>query len=232
MTATYKISHMVGIARWTGHETKASIGGGYEAVRFVACPAIDARARRFVARFLRNLSAVAIAAVFYDAWVDVQKLNHVAYRCRDAAETMHFYRDILGMKLAHVITQDRVPSTQEFAPHCHLFFEMQDGSWVAFFDLVNEPQVEQATNPDWAQHLAMEVASLDALEVAHQNLLANDIDVLGPVDHGFIRSIYFYDPSGHRLELTVRTTDPGDLERFAAEAPDLIAAWSARKASL
>ena len=170
--------------------------------------------------------------VIYDGMVDVQKLNHVAYRCRDAAETMDFYHGVLGMKLAHVITQDRVPSTQEFAPHCHLFFEMADGSWVAFFDLVDEAEVEQAANPDWAQHLAMEVESVEALEVAHKNLVANDVDVLGPIDHGFIRSIYFYDPSGHRLELTVRTTEPGDLERFAAEAPGLVAAWTTRKASL
>ena len=164
--------------------------------------------------------------------MDVQKLNHVAYRCRDAAETMNFYSDVLGMKLAHVITQDRVPSTQEFAPHCHLFFEMADGSWVAFFDLVDEPAVAQANNPDWAQHLALEVASIDALDAAHQNLVEHHIDVLGPVDHGFIRSIYFYDPSGHRLELTARTIEPGDLEHFAAEAPDLVQAWTDRKATL
>ena len=171
------------------------------------------------------------AVLTYDDDVSVQKLNHVAYRCRDAAETMGFYRDILGLKLAHVITQDRVPSTQELAPHCHLFFEMADGSWVAFFDLANEASVDQEQNPDWAQHLALEVDSIEALEAAHANLTAHDIDVLGPVDHGFIRSIYFYDPSGHRLELTVRTTEPGDLERFAAEAPALIDQWTATKAT-
>lgn len=145
---------------------------------------------------------------------------------------MRFYRDVLGLKLAHVITQDRVPSTQEFAPHCHLFFEMADGSWVAFFDLVDEPEVDQEVNPDWAQHLALEVESADALAAAHKNLLAHEIDVLGPVDHGFIQSIYFYDPSGHRLELTARTVEPGDLDRFANEAPELIDAWTQRKASL
>ena len=164
--------------------------------------------------------------------MDVQKLNHVAYRCRDAAETVRFYRGVLGLKLAHAITQDRVPSTQEIAPHCHLFFEMADGSWVAFFDLADEPQIDQATNPDWAQHLALEVESTEALAAAHTNLLAHEIAVLGPVDHGFIRSIYFYDPSGHRLELTARTLAPGDLDRFAGEAPDLIDAWTRRKASL
>ncbi len=161
--------------------------------------------------------------------MQVQRLNHVAYRCRDAKETAEFYRDVLGMKLAHVITQDRVPSTQEYAPHAHVFFEMADGSWVAFFDMIDEPVVAQETNPDWAQHLAMEVESLEALETARQNLVDHEIDVLGPVDHGFIRSIYFYDPSGHRLELAARTLKPDDLDRFEAEAQNLIDEWSRKK---
>ncbi len=161
--------------------------------------------------------------------MQVQRLNHVAYRCRDAEETAVFYRDVLGLKLAHVITQDRVPSTQEYAPHAHLFFEMADGSWVAFFDLVDEASVTQEENPDWAQHLALEVDSVEVLERAKQNLVDNDIDVLGPIDHGFIRSIYFHDPSGHRLELAARTLDPGDLDRFEAEAQSLVEQWSRKK---
>lgn len=164
--------------------------------------------------------------------MQVQSLNHVAYRCRDAAETVDFYRDVLGMKLAHVITQDRVPSTQEYAPHAHVFFEMADGSWVAFFDLVDEPQVDQENNPDWAQHLAMEVASLEDLEQARQNLVANDVDVLGPVDHGFIQSIYFYDPSGHRLELAARTHSAADLDGYEAEARAHIETWTRKKKEL
>ncbi|MFT7599803.1 MAG: catechol 2,3-dioxygenase-like lactoylglutathione lyase family enzyme [Acidimicrobiales bacterium] len=161
--------------------------------------------------------------------MQIQRLNHVAYRCRDAKETADFYSSVLGLKLAHVITQDRVPSTQELAPHAHVFFEMGDGSWVAFFDLVNEPEVDQATNPDWAQHLALEVESLDALEEARQNLVANGVEVLGPVDHGFIRSIYFYDPSGHRLELTTRTLMDGELDKFEGEARALIEEWTEKK---
>ncbi len=161
--------------------------------------------------------------------MEIQRLNHVAYRCRDAKETAEFYRDVLGLKLAHVIVQDRVPTTQECAPHAHVFFEMDDGSWVAFFDMVDEPEVAQQTNPDWAQHLALEVPSIEVLETALANLESHGIDVLGPIDHGFIRSIYFYDPSGHRLELTTRTIAPGQLDRFEAEAADLIDEWTRRK---
>jgi catechol 2,3-dioxygenase-like lactoylglutathione lyase family enzyme len=164
-----------------------------------------------------------------DFAMDIDRLNHVAYRCRDAQETAEFYRDVLGLKLAHVITQDRVPSTQAYAPHCHLFFEMGDGSWVAFFDLIDEPEIEQGTNPDWAQHLALEVPSVEVLEQKLDALRSHGIDVLGPVDHGFIRSIYFYDPSGHRLELAARTIEPGELDRYAAEAADLLDDWTTRK---
>lgn len=161
--------------------------------------------------------------------MQVQRLNHVAYRCRDAKETTEFYTDVLGMKLAHVIVQDRVPSTGELAPHAHVFFELGDGSWVAFFDVVTEEHVSQETNPDWAQHLALEVDSVEVLDEALRRLTDHGVSVLGPVDHGFIRSIYFYDPNGHRLELAARTHAPGALDRYAAEARDELDAWSRAK---
>ncbi len=164
------------------------------------------------------------------ATTEVLGLNHVAYRCRDASETARFYEDVLGMRLAHVIVQDRVPSTQEYAPHCHLFFEMADGSWVAFFDLADEDAVVQQTSPDWAQHLAMEVGSVEVLMSKKAVLEANGVEVLGPVDHGFIRSIYFYDPSGHRLEFACRTHSSDDIEHFAAIASTELAAWADKKA--
>jgi catechol 2,3-dioxygenase-like lactoylglutathione lyase family enzyme len=161
--------------------------------------------------------------------MQVQRLNHVAYRCRDAQETTEFYADVLGMRLAHVIVQDRVPSTQELAPHAHVFFEMADGSWVAFFDVADETHIAQESDRDWAQHLAMEVGSVDELVAAKQRLEDHGVDVLGPVDHGFIQSIYFYDPSGHRLELAARTHGPGELERYAGEAREGVEEWSRRK---
>jgi catechol 2,3-dioxygenase-like lactoylglutathione lyase family enzyme/predicted metal-dependent enzyme (double-stranded beta helix superfamily) len=161
---------------------------------------------------------------------DIRSLNHVAYRCRDAAETAAFYTGVLGLRLAHVIVQDRVPSTQEFAPHCHLFFELGDGSWVAFFDLADEDMVSQQTHPDWAQHLALEVESLEILDRRHRALTDHGVEVLGPVDHGFIRSIYFRDPSGHRLELACRTHTADELQAFATVAAVELDAWSTRKA--
>lgn len=159
-------------------------------------------------------------------------MHHIAYRCRDAAETADFYEKVLDLRLAHVIVQDRVPSTQQYDPHCHLFFELTDHSYLAFFDIATETEVAQEVDPDWAQHIAMELASLDELEAALERLRASGVEVLGPVDHGFIRSIYFYDPSGHRLELTCRTHAEGELDRFRDEAHALLTDWTASKVSV
>ena len=46
----------------------------------------------------------------------IQKLNHFAYKCRDAEETRRFYEDLLGLPLAHVIKEDYVPSTGAYNP--------------------------------------------------------------------------------------------------------------------
>ena len=63
-----------------------------------------------------------------------------------------------------------------------------------------------------------------------QRLRERGHEVLGPIDHGFCQSVYFFDPSGHRLEMTVRSGAEGDAARFAAQAKQTLAAWQARKA--
>ena len=88
----------------------------------------------------------------------LQKLHHVAYRCRDAAETVEFYTKVIGLKFAHAITNDHVPSTKAHNPHIHIFFEMADGGFIAFFEVPKSPPAQKDPNtPDWVQHLALEV---------------------------------------------------------------------------
>ncbi len=160
----------------------------------------------------------------------LQRLHHVAYRCLDAAETVDFYTNVIGLKFAHAISQDRVPSTQEFSPHLHIFFELGDGSYLAFFELAKAPPPQRDPNtPDWVQHLALEVANEAALIEGKRRLTERGIEVVGPTDHRFCKSIYFFDPSGHRMEMTVRTEKAGDRDRFAQAAPVILAEWEARK---
>ena len=84
-------------------------------------------------------------------------------------------------------------------------------------------------SPRWLQHIAFEVGSMDELNTARAKLEANGIEVLGTTDHTIFQSIYFRDPSGHRLELAVNTGTP-EMYRKLDEVKDaMIEEWSKTK---
>jgi glyoxylase I family protein len=72
------------------------------------------------------------------------------------------------------------------------------------------------------QHLALEVAGEAVLHEGKRRLTERGIDVIGTTDHRFCKSIYIFDPSGHRMEMTTRTEMAGDLDRFARAAPAIL----------
>src|SRR5512140_2917843 len=76
----------------------------------------------------------------------IHQLHHFAYRAKDAEETRHFYEDILGLPLYHIIQSDHVPSTGEYCPYTHLFYRLQDGSFIAFFGLGNDEAAQPSPN--------------------------------------------------------------------------------------
>jgi catechol 2,3-dioxygenase-like lactoylglutathione lyase family enzyme len=157
----------------------------------------------------------------------IKKLNHAAFRCKDAAQTVKFYTEVLGLKFSHALGNDYVPSTRQYSPHIHIFFEMEDGSSIAFFECPKDPgNVKDLASPDWIQHFAFEVESVDTLMEGKRRLESKGVEVLGPVDHGFLRSIYFFDPSGHRLELTAWTCDKAEYAKFEKNAPQVLALWN------
>ena len=164
------------------------------------------------------------------SFVPVNGLHHVAYRCRDAEETRHFYEDLLGLPLVHVVRGDAV-STGETSHFAHLFFEMTDGSCVAFFDLGDNVVGEPSPNtPRWVNHLALRVESEAKVDEARKRLEQAGVEVLGPVLHdGFVRSIYFFDPNGIRLELTLTTSSPDELTVFRRDARADCDAWMDEK---
>jgi catechol 2,3-dioxygenase-like lactoylglutathione lyase family enzyme len=166
------------------------------------------------------------------AAVPVRGLHHFAWRCRDAEETRRFYEDVLGLPLVHLIRADHVPSTGEYCPYVHIFFQLRDGSYIAFFDLGDGAAALPSPNtPAWVNHIAFEVGSKEELLAAKARLEGAGVSVIGVTDHHFIQSIYFFDPNGIRLELTVRLDPPAYMAEKRAAAAAEIAAWSAEKAA-
>ena len=157
-------------------------------------------------------------------------IHHAAYRCKDAAETVAWYARVLGMDYTTAFAEDTVPSTGDPDPYMHVFLDAGGGNVLAFFELPTRPAMGRDENtPAWVQHLAMEVGSMDELLAAKERLQADGIDVIGPTDHTIFKSIYFFDPNGHRIELAA---DIGTVEQYAElkrVAGPMLEEWSQTK---
>ena len=160
----------------------------------------------------------------------IEKIHHVAYRCQDAKQTVDFYERVLGMELIGAIAEDKVPSTKDQDPYMHIFLDAGMGNILAFFELPNSPPMGRDPNtPDWVQHIAFQVADEKTLEAAKARAEAQGLNVVGPTDHAIFKSIYFFDPSGHRLELAAWTTTPEQQAKLRSVARPMIEEWSRTK---
>ena len=160
----------------------------------------------------------------------IQQLHHFAYKARDAEETRHFYEDILGLPLYHIIQSDYVPSTGEYCPYTHFFFRLEDGSFIAFFDIGDDEKALPSPNtPLWVNHIAFRVNTVAELEATKTRLQAHGVEVLGVTDHHIFKSIYFFDPNGIRLELSAQLAGDALMARESQSAHARLAEWTERK---
>ena len=100
----------------------------------------------------------------------------------------------------------------------------------AFFELPNnEPMGRDPATPAWVQHIAFKIDSLEELEASKQRLESEGIDVLGPTEHTIFKSIYFFDPNGHRLELACDTATPEMSRKLDEVKWQMLEEWSRTK---
>lgn len=155
----------------------------------------------------------------------IRRLHHNAYRCRDSEETRRFYEEFLGLRLAGTL---EIKATKSGRPTetLHTFYELGDGSYLAFFEVPDAP-FEFKAQHDYDLHIALEVDAQTLQEMLARGKAAG-VETRGVSDHGFIHSIYFRDPNGYVIELTAKmpghdaAMDPGrngahaKLERWSA----------------
>lgn len=145
----------------------------------------------------------------------VKMLHHHAFRCRDAEQTRAFYEDLLDIPLVAVCEEPIDPLTNEPKPYLHLYFELADGSALAFFDYpAHFKETDFVDIDQFGHHIAMEVTGgQETIDAYKARLEKAGIEVL-TIDHGYCKSIYFYDPNGLRVELA---TNVPVTERFFAD---------------
>jgi catechol 2,3-dioxygenase-like lactoylglutathione lyase family enzyme len=157
----------------------------------------------------------------------IRKIHHVAYRCKDAKETVEWYVKHLNMDFVLAIAEDEVPSTKAPDPYMHVFLDAGNGNVLAFFELPNQaPMGRDQNTPNWVQHLALEVDSMDELLAAKVRLEAAGIEVVGVTDHTIFKSIYFFDPNGHRLELAYNTATDEMKKKLEEVKWDMLNEWA------
>ena len=163
--------------------------------------------------------------------LNVERIHHVAYRCKDARQTVEWYKQMLNMDFVLAIAEDRVPSTKEPDPYMHIFLDAGGGNVLAFFELPTKaPMGRDPNTPEWVQHIAFRVKDRDTLLAYKAHLEANGVKVLGVTDHGAFHSIYFFDPNGHRLELACPDPDEANmLKRMDEVKWKMLEDWSKTK---
>ena len=162
--------------------------------------------------------------------ISLNGVHHVAYRCKNAKETVDFYERVLGMTFMLAIAENQVPSTKAPDPYMHVFLDAGRTNVLAFFEIPNSPPMGRDENtPEWVQHIAFQVESKEALLIALDKVRAEGLDVIGPTDHTLFESIYFFDPNGHRLELAWNKGKPDQYAELKRVSRDMLEEWNLTK---
>lgn len=160
----------------------------------------------------------------------IKGLHHNAYRCRDAEETRKFYEDFLGLPLVNAFEITETKSGRD-THVLHLFFAMDDGSCLAFFE-APDMAFDFKEQHDFDLHIALEVKR-DVLEPMMAKAKAAGIATRGISDHHMIDSIYFRDPNGYVIELTAKRPDHDDyMDPLKNSARANLDKWQREKPAL
>ncbi|MBI4300366.1 MAG: VOC family protein [Chloroflexi bacterium] len=126
-------------------------------------------------------------------------VNHLAMATGDMDQTIRFWRDLLGMRLVAGLGQPG---------YRHYFFQISDYDLLAFFEWPGVKSVEHKIHgkpvrgPFIFDHVSFGVEAEDDLWELKDKLEAAGFNVSDVVDHGFIHSIYTYDPNGMPIEFS------------------------------
>jgi len=145
------------------------------------------------------------------------RLHHNAFVTADLGQTRSFYEDLVGLPLIATWTEDEVMHGGRRI-YCHCFFGLQDGGALAFFQFADPADAEQFAATQQASpfvHLALAVdAETQAGVLSRMQAAGYGPDEVYEINHGYCNSLYFHDPNGLLIELTV---DHPDYEKIATE---------------
>jgi catechol 2,3-dioxygenase-like lactoylglutathione lyase family enzyme len=149
-------------------------------------------------------------------------VNHLALATRDMDMTIRFWRDLLGLRLIAGLGK---PGYRQY------FFEISAHDMLVFFEWPDVQPIEEkehgrpASGPFVFDHVSLGVHGEDDLWELKDRLTAADIWVSEVIDHGFIHSIYSYDPNGIPVEFSYHVigTDVRNEPLMVDQSPSAVA---------
>ena len=134
-------------------------------------------------------------------------IHHVAFMTGDIKKHIAFFADVIGCPLVALFDMHGVPGG------LHAFLKLNDHSYFSIVQLPNVDQIAielgktHAGNgalpsaPGTLQHLAFRVATDADLITMRDRIRSHGVNIIGPIDHGMCRSIYFAGPDQMTLEV-------------------------------
>ena len=145
-------------------------------------------------------------------------IHHIGIATHDMEQTLAFYEDVLGFPA--VVCEMIHPEAGGAIRHA--FFDAGGGELFAFMECTDVPGVADDFDAGINRglgirggmyHFAFRVDDEDELVAKQAHLVAKGVEVRGVVDHGWCKSIYFYDPNFLQLEFCCLT---GELDESHA----------------
>jgi catechol 2,3-dioxygenase-like lactoylglutathione lyase family enzyme len=148
-------------------------------------------------------------------------IHHLAMATKDMDGTIHFWRDLLGMRLVAGLGKPG---------YRHYFFQINENNLIAFFEWPDVEAVEEKDHgypvkgPFIFDHVSFEVEGHGDLWTLKDQLEAAGFWVSELIDHGFIHSIYSFDPNGIPVEFScsVKNVDVREHPRMVDRAPSAV----------
>lgn len=175
----------------------------------------------------------ALAATQRRAATKIRRMHHHAIFTKDAEATRVFYEDILGLKMVLTLLDEGDIAPKSPSPFLHIFFEMGDGSMLAFFEAVpiqHDPDYEFPQLSIFDHHLSVMVDDRETQLDYRQRLEAAGYKVF-ELDHGFCHSIYVDDPNGVHMEISYNNPEFEDhLLRAEQVSHQQLQSWTKARA--
>jgi len=133
----------------------------------------------------------------------VKQLSHSAVRVADIRKTRVFYEDLLGLPLTSSQVADYDPVTNEKSNYIHCFFEVADGSMIAFFQFEEgfHGEIAEHTDDAFERHIAFRTDSVDNVNDLYERAKVAGVECF-TVDHDWCYSVYMTDPDSEVVEVT------------------------------